>query len=148
MLLQQFICGKFEERDGSKKPNNEFVKDKFTKTVLSAQHNKSHYPTHRRHPSIHKNLQPLFFILAGPMAYELIPQNMPQGLPSIRTVQSAIHSEYTIIPEGYFRFDELRKHIDHYNAPLCVSVAEDATGIVGRMDYDNETDRCVGFFLP
>ena len=46
-------------------------------------------------------------ILADPLAYELIQQNMPEALPSTRTVQSAIHSEYETI-QGVFRFDELR----------------------------------------
>jgi len=56
VLLQQFTCGEFEETDGSKDPNDEFVKDKFTTILrelfLSAQRNESHYPTRRRHPSI------------------------------------------------------------------------------------------------
>lgn len=50
--------------------------------------------------------------------------------------------------EGVFRFDELRWHLDQYNAPLCISIAEDATRVIGRVDYDGETDWCVGFVLP
>ena len=73
---------------------------------------------------------------------------MPQALPSIRTVQSVIHSEYKTISEGSFRFDELREHLNQYNAPLFVSIAEDVTRIVGRVEYDSETNRCVGFVLP
>jgi len=115
---------------------------------LNAQNNKDQCPTHRRYPPMLKKIATMVFILAGQMAYELMQQNMPQALPGIRTVQSTIHSEYKTIPEGYFRFDELRQHIDSYHAPLCVSIAEDATRIVGRIDYDNETDRCVGFVLP
>ena len=90
----------------------------------------------------------LLQLLAGPMAYELIQQNMPQALPSIRTVQTAIHSEYRTISERSFRFDELREHLNQYNAPLLVSIAEDATRIEGRVEYDSESNRCVGFVLP
>jgi len=63
-------------------------------------------------------------------------------------VQSVIHSEYKTIHEGVLRFDELRQHLDQYNAPLLVSIGEDATRVIGRVDYDGETDRCVGFVLP
>jgi len=60
MLLQQFTCGEFEETDGIKKPNDEFVKNKFTTILrelfLSAQRNESHYPKHRRHPLLLKKI--------------------------------------------------------------------------------------------
>lgn len=78
------------------------------------------------------------------MAYELIQQNMPEAMPSIRTIQSAIHLEYKTIS---FRFDELIGHLDQYNAPSFISIAENATRIVGWIEYDSETDRCVGFVL-
>jgi len=46
--------------------------------------------------------------------------------------------------EGRFRFNDLARHIANHNAP----VGEDATRVIGRVDYDSETDRCVGFVLP
>ena len=75
-----------------------FAHESFTnilrQIVLNAEKNHDKCPTHRRHPSIVKKLTVLF-ILAGPMAYELIQQNIPEALPSIRTVQSAIYLIYT-----------------------------------------------------
>ena len=50
--------------------------------------------------------------------------------------------------EGTFRFDDLFKHISDHNAPRIVSIGEDATRVIGRVDYDSETNRCVGFVLP
>ena len=50
--------------------------------------------------------------------------------------------------EGTFRFDDLSKHITDHNAPKIVSIGEDATRVIGRVDYDSETNRCVGFVLP
>lgn len=47
-----------------------------------------------------------------------------------------------------FRFDELLAHITHHNAPKIVPIGEDATGVIGRVDYDSETNRCVSFVLP
>ena len=39
-------------------------------------------------------------------------------------------------------------HITDHKAPRMVSIGEDATRVIGRVDYDSETDRCVGFVLP
>ena len=84
------------------------------------------------------------FIYSGPLCNEFLHQNIPQALPSLRSVQSII------MDEGRFRFDGLARHVhiaDH-NAPKIVSIGEDATSVIGRVDYDSETDRCVGFVLP
>jgi len=82
------------------------------------------------------------------MAFELIHQNMPEALPSLRTVQSLVHAQYKTLDEGNFRFDDLVNHLQQYNVPKIVSIGEDATRVIARIDYDNETDRCVGFVLP
>ena len=42
----------------------------------------------------------------------------------------------------------MREHLHRYGAPAIVSIGEDATRVIGRVEYDNETDRCVGFVLP
>ena len=38
--------------------------------------------------------------------------------------------------------------IRQHNAPNIVMVGEDATRVIARVEYDSETDRCVGFVLP
>lgn len=45
------------------------------------------------------------------------------------------------------RFNELLAHITHHNAPKIVPIGEDATRVIGRVDYDSETNRCVIFVL-
>ena len=35
-----------------------------------------------------------------------------------------------------------------HKAPKVVSISEDATRVISRVDYDSETDHCVGFVLP
>ena len=116
--------------------------------ICNAEKNCGQYRTHRRHPIILKKFATALFLLAGPLAYEFIHQNMPEALPCVRSIQAAIHSEYKTIHEGTFRFDELREHLDQYGAPAIVSVGEDATRVVGKIEYDSETDKCVGFVLP
>ena len=50
--------------------------------------------------------------------------------------------------EGEFRFDGLAAHIAKYNTTNIVTIGEDATRIICRMEYDSKTNRCVGFVLP
>ena len=40
------------------------------------------------------------------------------------------------------------KHLESYGASKVVSVGEDATRVISRVDYDVETNRLVGFVLP
>ena len=116
--------------------------------IKNAERNHDKYHTHRRHSEIIKKFAMALFLFAGPLSYEFLHQNIPQALPCVRTIQTAIYSEYQIIDEGLFRFGQLKEHIDRYKAPPFVSIGEDATRVVGRVEYDCATDRCVGFVLP
>ena len=53
----------------------------------------------------------ILYIYSGSVAYDYIHKNMPEALPSLRTVQSLIQSQYSHIEEGRFRFDELMEHL-------------------------------------
>ena len=81
------------------------------------------------------------------MAYSMIQKNMEHALPSLRTVQRAIHSEYHPLLEGQFQFDGLVNYLNKYNAPFVVAISEDATRVIARVEYDRENDRMVGFLL-
>ena len=72
---------------------------------------------------------------------------MPTALPSLRTVQKEAHHEYQTISEGYFQFDGLDKYLTQHGISHKVSISEDATRIITRIDYDSESDRLVGFVL-
>ena len=56
--------------------------------------------------------------------------------------------EFNVISEGEFRFDKLLEHINRHQLSGIVTIGEDATRIISRVEYDNQTDRCVGFVLP
>jgi hypothetical protein len=47
-----------------------------------------------------------------------------------------------------FRFDGAVDHLRRHNLPFVVSVAEDATRVVRRVEYDPATNCCVGFVIP
>ena len=76
------------------------------------------------------------------MAYEFIHRNIPEGLPSLRTIQSLVFSQYRHIKEGEFQFDGVQEHLKNHGAPSVVAIAEDATRIINRIEYDPATNRC------
>ena len=72
---------------------------------------------------------------------------MSCALPSLRTVQRFIKADYRFMHEDGFRFDQLLVHLKALNCPKVVSVTEDATRAIKKVQYDVETDRLVGFVL-
>lgn len=52
------------------------------------------------------------------------------------------------IHEREFRFQELLAHLNAYKAPKVVAIGEEATRVISRVEYDNETDKLLGFILP
>ena len=95
--------------------------------LLTVERNSNKSACQRRHTILLKKFATVLYIYAGSMAYEFIQRNMPEALPSLRTVQREVQAEYVHIEEGKFRFDELVQHISKHNAPYVVAVAEDAT---------------------
>ena len=89
----------------------------------------------RRHTEVLKKFATLLYINAGSMAYQFKQGNIPEALPSLRTVQDIVLLQYEPFLEGQFRFDELRQFLDKYNAPLLVTVSEDATRIISTTPF-------------
>ena len=50
--------------------------------------------------------------------------------------------------EGEFLFADLLAHLHSSNADKVVAIAEDATRVIARAEYDSETDIITGFVLP
>ena len=98
----------------------------------------------KRHDTIINQFATAIYILAGPLAYEFIYANLQCALPSLRSGETMVQSQYSHINEGVIRFDELVEHIRDHGLPNLVSVAEDATRIIRRVEYDPRTNRCVG----
>ena len=120
----------------------------LNKLLTNIENNAQKHPKGRRHNEIIKKFATVLYTYAGSMAYDFLQKNMPEALPSLRTVQSLIQSQYSHIEEGCFRFDELLEHLKRFDSPHIVAVAEDATRIINKVEYDPATNKCVGFVLP
>ena len=120
----------------------------FKELLHNAEKNCSKILTQRRHDNKIKQFATALFVYSGPVAYNFIHKNIPECLPSLRTVQRLVHGSYTFQMEGVFEFNGLEEHLHLYNAKKIISISEDATRLIGRVDYDKETNKLVGFVLP
>ena len=114
----------------------------------NAQRNCSIMSQGRRHSEIMKKFSLSLLLMIGPSAYKLMYINMPEAFPSLSTVEREANKHYQPLKEGEFLFDKLLTHLDAYNAPHVISISEDATRVVSRIDYDGNSDSIVGFVLP
>ena len=103
------------------------------KIMANAQQNSAIAPQSRRFEDVIVKFALSLLIYAGPSAYCFVQSNMSQALPSLQTVQRKIHKEYLQLSEGEFRFNE---HLRRYKSPPIVSIGEDATRIIAKIDYD------------
>ena len=110
--------------------------------------NANKVPQARRHDHIIKKFSTSLLIYAGSRAYNFLHRNIPDGLPCLRTVQRIIRSEYKSMREGEFLFADLLAHLHSSNADKVLAIAEDATRVIARAEYDSETDIIAGFVLP
>ena len=120
----------------------------FNKLLTNAKNNCSSLPTGRRHNEIIKKFSLSLWLMVGPSAYKLVHANMPEALPSLSTVERDAKKRYTVPSEGEFQFDKLVAHLEAYNAERIVTISEDATRVVTRVEYDDTSDKIVGFVLP
>lgn len=95
-----------------------------------------------------KNFAIAIRLLSGPLAYETLQTNLPCALPSLPSVNRYIHKSNCRIVEGVLRCNELLQYLEERGLEKVVHLSEDATRIVGRVQYDSYTNQIVGFALP
>ena len=100
-----------------------------------------------RHDKTIKIFASSIFCLVGKSGYEFLQSNLGEALPSLSTISRMI-SDKVRMREGQFLFDELKIHLDLWNAPPFVHIHLDDTRVLNRVEYDLTTDRYVGLVLP
>ena len=126
----------------------EFSTSLLQQLFKNAQNNAEHLPRQRRHTEVIKKFSMSMLFMAGPAAYDLLHQNMPEALPSLSTIRKEMKKSYSNLTEGEFRFDKLLAHLDAHKCPRLISISEDATRIICHIDYDENSNKLVGFVLP
>lgn len=114
----------------------------------AADRNSSRKPGGYRYDSTIKLFATYLRLIAGRLAYETIQRNLECSLPSLSSVNRYIRNSSYHIIEGVARYDELVTYLNERNLPHIVSLSEDATRIVGKVQYCAKTNQIVGFVLP
>lgn len=87
-------------------------------------------------------------MIVGPLAYETIHRNLEAAIPSLPSTNRYIRASNCCITEGILRCEELRLYLEKRNLPFVVSLSEDATRVVDRVQYDSTTNQLIGFVPP
>lgn len=87
-------------------------------------------------------------MLAGPLAYQTIQNNLNLALPSLSATNRYIKEMHDNLVDGVLRCESLVQYLKKRNLPLIVSLSEDATRINGRVQYDSVLNEVIGFVLP
>lgn len=95
-----------------------------------------------------KSFAAYYRLLSGPLAYKTLQKNLPCALPALPTVNRHIHKTNCHVIEGIPRFDELNQYLEQRKHEKVVTLSEDGTRIVGRIQYDKYTNQLIGFTLP
>ena len=136
------------KENGQHNNAKEFSTSLLQQLFKNAQTNAEHIPKQRRHTEVIKKFSMSMLFMAGPAAYDLLHQNMPEALPSLSTIRKEMRKSYSNLIEGEFRFDKLLAHLDAHKCPRLISISEDATRIIRHIDYDENSNKLVGFVLP
>lgn len=95
-----------------------------------------------------KKFATYLFYTGGRLLYESLQSNLKNALPSISALSRFWHDTAPPLEEGEIDFVGLVKHCDDRNIPKIVWLAEDATRITGKIEYDPRTNKVIGFVLP
>lgn len=131
------------ETSNDAKRTNYFLEQLFA----AAKRNESRQKGGYRHDLKMRLFATYFRMIAGPLAYHTLHRNLPCSLPSLPSTNRYIRSGFQMI-EGVPRFKELLVHLEERKLPLMVSISEDATRVVGKIQYDSKTNQLMGFTLP
>ncbi|CAF4628340.1 unnamed protein product [Rotaria socialis] len=87
------------------------------------------------------------YILGGKMTYQFVRMNLSPALPSVQTLNKLISSSDLRINEAQFRFDKLHEYFNGIDVKYAFA-SEDCTGVIRKINYDQETNSFVGFATP
>lgn len=92
-----------------------------------------------------KKVSLYIFILAGPVAYEVLRNNLM--LPSISSVRQQLGKE-TPVKEGQLQIESIKASMELKKEPKFVWISEDDTKITSRIKYNINDDCVMGLQLP
>jgi hypothetical protein len=110
---------------------------------------KNRHPKGYRHKDeVIENYALIAWIIGGRRHYEILYENFKPAFPSPSSLHTKLQKYYTVLHEGQRNLAVLKNHLLDNNLPLIVSIAEDATSVVGNREYSKLLNSIVGCSLP
>ena len=129
------------------KDSDKTVAPLLLRLYKNAEANTSKPKQGHRYDMVIRNFAVSLYIIMGTSGYEMLRCNLGNSLPHVSVAQRIL-AKGKKIKEGQFFFDELKQHLEKWNAPPFVHLHLDDTRIIDKVEYDPVTDRLVGFCLP
>lgn len=120
----------------------------LTKINEAAKRNAMKKPGGFRYDSCVKSFVTYHRMESGRLAYKTLQSNLTGLIPSLPSTNRYIQTMNYRVIEAIPRFDELNIYLESRKLPKIVSLSEDATRIVGRVQYDRKTNQVIGFTPP
>ena len=123
-------------------------KPKFLTTFIDCiVNNLKTSPNHYRYSKSMEEFALSLYILGGRMTYLFVRMNLSPALPSLQTLNKLLSNSNLKINEAQFLFDELHDYFNQIDVKYAFG-AEDCTGVIRKVNYDQETNSFVGFATP
>lgn len=87
-------------------------------------------------------------MICGRLGYSTIQKNLQGVLPATVSTNRYIKKSDCSIVEGEVRGKQLLKYLEDRGLPLEVVLSDDASRVVGRIQYDSPSNQIMGFVLP
>lgn len=121
----------------------------FLKKLLSAaDRNLNREKGGYRYDNDVKHFAAFLRMIIGPLAYEVLQKNLVHSLPTLSSCNRYIQASGCHVTEGILRCEELAIYLSERSLEPVVCLSEDATRIVGRVQYDSRTNQLMGFVQP
>lgn len=130
--------------DPPKNPSQHFLR----KLIATADRNSNRNEHGYRYEPHEKLFASYIRMITGPLAYKTIQKNLEAALPSLSSTNRYIRKFNCHITEAVLRCDELKVYLEERNLPLVVSLLEDGTRIVDRVQYCAVTNQLIGLVPP
>ncbi len=88
------------------------------------------------------------YLMSEKKAYNYCQANVRGIYPSSRAIHRRIEKSFPSTPQEQINVKFLADYLKTSKLPLTVSIAEDATSIIGRWEYCAKTNSIIGFSLP
>jgi hypothetical protein len=102
---------------------------------------------YRHKDEVIENYALIAWIIGGRRHYEILCENFKPIFPLPSSLHTKLQKYYTVLHEGQRNLEVLKNHLLDNNLPLIVSIAEDATSVVGKREYSKLLSSIVGCSL-